>query len=54
MGRSSQVPVNWVIPVIIFHCLVEAYGIPVTPCELANSPQEASAAAEKMGCPTKC
>lgn len=31
--------------------LLKAYGILVTPCELANSPQEASAAAEKMGFP---
>eukprot|EP00913_Durusdinium_trenchii_P006523 g6127.t1 len=31
--------------------LLKAYGIPVTPCELANSPAEAAKAAEEMGFP---
>ena len=46
---------DWVLASFhfIFHGFIEAYGIPVTPCELANSPQEAASAAEKMGCPTK-
>ena len=37
------------LPIFDRSSSVKAYGIPVTPCELANSPQEASAAAEKMG-----